>query len=393
MTVNVSEKIFTTSFFLIFGALLFTALVMYALMSTVTEYATSMGSTATIAGLVSGIYVFGGLCSRVYSGDALERVGWKKIALIFMSIHFLACLLYFMVSDVTTLIIIRFIHGVGFGASANAIVTIASAILPQKRFGEAFGYFMLGTTLAVGLGPYIGGFAYDNAGSAGCFLLASIFSAIALICMYFIDVKEHDPVHKSPDEEKESYSGIERVLEFKAIPVSLFTALTSLGYVSILSFYRLYAVEVDLVSIFSWFFIIYSICLVLTRPIAGKIQDRGGDLIVCVVGIVAQSIGLLLIALVPSTITVILCAVGTALGFGTLNSACTTIITRNSTQERRSYALSTFFIFCDATMGFGPALLGCFVSASTGYAPLYFISSIITILALPICLYALKKKD
>lgn len=390
MTVNESEKIFTTSFFLIFGALLFTALVMYALMSTVTEYATSMGSTATIAGLVSGIYVFGGLCSRVYSGDALERVGWKKIALVFMSIHFLACLLYFLVSDVTTLIIIRFIHGVGFGASANAIVTIASAILPQKRFGEAFGYFMLGTTLAVGLGPYIGGFAYDTAGSAGCFLLASIFAAIALICMYFIDVKEHDPVHNLSDE-KEPYSGIERVLEFKAIPVSLFTALTSLGYVSILSFYRLYAVEVDLVSIFSWFFIIYSICLVLTRPVAGKIQDRGGDLIVCVVGIVAQSIGLLLIAVFPSTITVILCAIGTALGFGTLNSACTTIITRNSTQERRSYALSTFFIFCDATMGFGPALLGCFVSSSTGYAPLYFISSIITILALPICLYALRK--
>ncbi len=390
MTSNESEKIFTKSFFLIFGALLFTALVMYALMSTVTEYATSMGSTATIAGLVSGIYVFGGLCSRVYSGDALERVGWKRIALVFMSIHFLACLLYFLVNDVTTLIIIRFIHGIGFGASANAIVTIASAILPQKRFGEAFGYFMLGTTLAVGLGPYIGGFAYDTAGSAGCFLLASAFSAIALICMYFIDVSQHDPVNDSSDTKRVSYSGIERILEFKAIPVSLFTALTSLGYVSILSFYRLYAVEVNLTSIFSWFFIIYSIILVLSRPVAGKIQDRGGDMIVCVVGIVAQSIGLLLIALVPSTVTVVLCALGTALGFGTLNSACTTIITRNSTQERRSYALSTFFIFCDATMGFGPALLGCFVSASTGYAPLYFISSIITILALPICLYALK---
>ena len=390
MTSNESERIFTTSFFLIFGALLFTALVMYALMSTVTEYATSMGSTATIAGLVSGIYVFGGLCSRVYSGDALERVGWKRIALIFMSVHFLACLLYFLVNDVTTLIVIRFIHGVGFGASANAIVTIASAILPQKRFGEAFGYFMLGTTLAVGLGPYIGGFAYDAAGSVGCFALASVFSAIALICMYFIDVSAFDPANNPSEAKTDSYSGIERILEFKAIPVSLFTALTSLGYVSILSFYRLYATEVDLTGIFSWFFIIYSIILVLSRPVAGRIQDRGGDLIVCVVGIVAQSVGLMLIAIIPSTITVVLCAIGTALGFGTLNSACTAIITRNSTQERRSYALSTFFIFCDATMGFGPALLGCFVSASTGYAPLYFISSIITILALPICLYALK---
>ena len=177
---------------------------------------------------------------------------------------------------------------------------------------------------------------------------------------------------------------------FTVIPVSFFTALTALGYVSILSFYRLYAVEVNLVDAFSWFFIIYSICLVLSRPVAGRIQDNGGDLIVCVVGIVAQSIGIFLIAFSPSYITVFICAVCLALGFGTLNSACTTIVTRNSPENRRSYALSTFFIFCDATMGFGPALLGFFVSPATGYAPLYLIASLITFFALPISIYALK---
>ena len=388
MAANESEKIFTKSFFLIFGALLFTALVMYALMSTVTEYATAMGSTATIAGLVSGIYVFGGLCSRIYSGDALERIGWRKIALVFMSIHFLACLLYFIVDNVTLLIIVRFVHGIGFGASANAIVTIASAILPKKRFSEAFGYFMLGTTIAVGLGPFIGGFLYDATGSTGCFIAASVFSALALIFIVLIDVDKYDVKDEIADEK--SYSGLERIIEYGAVPVSFFTALTSLGYVSILSFYRLYAVEVNLTAVFSWFFIIYSICLVITRPLAGRIQDNGGDLIVCVVGIIAQSIGLFLIAVMPSNLTVIICAVCAALGFGTLNSACTSIITRRTPEHRRSYALSTFFIFCDATMGFGPALLGLFVSASTGYAPVYIISSIITILALPICLYSLK---
>ena len=389
MSVEESEKIFTKSFFLIFGALLFTALVMYALMSTVTEYATAMGSTATIAGLVSGIYVFGGLCSRVYSGNALERIGWRKIALVFMSIHFLACLLYFIVDNVTLLIIVRFIHGIGFGASANAIVTVASAILPKKRFSEAFGYFMLGTTIAVGLGPFIGGILYDTVGSHGCFIAAGVFSALALIFMCMIDIDKYDTKAEVADDRE--YSGIEKVIEFGAVPVSFFTALTSLGYVSILSFYRLYAVEVNLTAVFSWFFIIYSVCLVLTRPLAGRIQDNGGDKIVCVVGIVAQSIGLMLIALVPSNVTVIICAVCAALGFGTLNSACTAIITRKTPEHRRSYALSTFFIFCDATIGFGPALLGLFVSPSTGYAPMYIISSIITFLALPFCLYSLRK--
>ena len=381
------DRIFTKSFFLVFGALLFTALVMYVLMSTVTEYATAMGSSAMIAGLVSGIYIFGGLCSRIYSGNALERIGWKKTALIFMSIHFISCLLYFLVSDVALLIIVRFIHGIGFGASANAIVTIASDVLPKKRFGEAFGYFMLATTLAVGLGPFIGGFAYDFTGSNGCFLLASIFSALSLISIYFVDVSAHDPGN-NPKAIQSSF-GIDKVFEVSAIPVSFFTALTSLGYISILSFNRLYAAEINLTSAFSWFFIIYCVILIVSRPIAGKVQDKGGDMIVCVTGIVAQAIGLFLIAVYPSTLTVIICAVCAALGFGTLNSACTTIVTRNVSENRRSYAVSTFFIFCDATMGFGPALLGIF--AVNGYAPVYLISSIITILALPICIFALRK--
>ena len=403
------DRIFTKDFFLIFGALLFSALVMYALMSTVTEYATALGSSATIAGLVSGIYIFGGLCSRIYSANALERRDWKKLAIIFLSIHFLACIFYFFANNVTLLLIVRFIHGLGFGASANAIVTIASAILPKKRFGEAFGYFMLGTTIAVGLGPYISGFFYDNWGAIGSFGLATTFSAIALVCIAILDINKYEVRHNAEVEnhiENESISLddnvsleekgkirsiIDKILEVPAIPVSLFTALTSLGYVSILSFYRLYAVETDLVSAFSLFFLVYSIVLVASRPIAGKIQDNYGDRIICFTGIIAQAIGLFLIAWMPSTITVLICAVCAALGFGTLNSACTAIVTRDTTVNRRPYAISTFYIFCDGTMGFGPALLGSFVSLSSGYAPVYFISSFITLLALPIAFFALKK--
>ncbi|MCI5737973.1 MAG: MFS transporter [Methanobrevibacter ruminantium] len=342
------DKIFTTDFFLIFGALLFSALVMYALMSTVTEYARSMGTSATIAGLVSGIYIFGGLCSRIYSANALEKRDWKKLAIVFLSIHFLACIFYFFANNVTLLLIVRFIHGLGFGASANAIVTIASAILPKKRFGEAFGYFMLGTTIAVGLGPYVSGFFYDNWGSFGSFSLATSFAFLGLLCILLLDISKYEIMHNSEientiEEDREELSleekgtfrsFIDKIFEIPAIPVSLFTGLTSLGYVSILSFYRLYAVEVDLVSAFSLFFIIYSIVLVASRPIAGRIQDNYGDRIVCFTGIIAQAIGLFLIAWMPSAITVFICAVCAALGFGTLNSACTAIVTRDTSANR-----------------------------------------------------------
>ena len=266
---------------------------------------------------------------------------------------------------------------------------------------------MLGTTIAVGLGPYISGFFYDNWGAVGSFGLATAFSFIALVCILILDVAKYEAKHNleiesnignefmeddvSIEEKGRFRSIIDKILEVPAIPVSLFTALTSLGYVSILSFYRLYAVEVDLVSAFSLFFLVYSIVLVASRPIAGKIQDNYGDRIICFTGIIAQAIGLFLVAWMPSTITVLICAVCAALGFGTLNSACTAIVTRDTTVNRRPYAISTFYIFCDGTMGFGPALLGSFVSASSGYAPVYFISSFITLLALPIAFFALKR--
>ncbi|MBP5700238.1 MAG: MFS transporter, partial [Methanobrevibacter sp.] len=271
-------------------------------------------------------------------------------------------------------------------------------------FGEAFGYFMLGTTIAVGLGPYISGFFYDNWGSIGSFSLATSFAFLGLLCIILLDISKYEIIHNSEiengivdeDEEAGEEKGtirrvIDKIFEIPAIPVSLFTGLTSLGYVSILSFYRLYAVEVDLVGAFSLFFIIYSIVLVASRPIAGRIQDNYGDRIICFTGIIAQAIGLFLVAWMPSALTVFICAVCAALGFGTLNSACTAIVTRDTLPNRRPYAISTFFIFCDGTMGFGPALLGSFVSATSGYAPVYFISSFITLLALPIAFFALKK--
>ena len=112
---------------------------------------------------------------------------------------------------------------------------------------------MLGTTIAVGLGPYISGFFYDNWGAVGSFGLATTFSAIALVCIVILDINKYEVRHNaevenhieneslslddnvSLDEKGKIRSIIDKILEVPAIPVSLFTALTSLGYVSILS--------------------------------------------------------------------------------------------------------------------------------------------------------------
>ena len=133
------ERILTKNFVCAFVAQLSLALVMYTLMSTITEYVSAAGAAAGIAGLVSGIYVVGGLFSRMCSGSLMERFGWKKIAMVFGFIHLLGSSLYFLTDGIVSLLIIRFIHGIGFGATMNAVMITAMAGMPKSRYGEATG--------------------------------------------------------------------------------------------------------------------------------------------------------------------------------------------------------------------------------------------------------------
>ena len=388
--------IFTKKFFLAFLSLLTQAIVMYILMTTISEYATTLGATAVLAGFVSGIYIFGALCSRFYSGHALETVGWKKMAVWSSALHCVACGGYFFADSVPLLLLVRFIHGLGFGAASNSVATIARAILPKDRFAEGCGYLMLSTTLAVGLGPFIGGSVYNLFGPRGCFGAAMLMGFFSFLFICFVDVQALDPATKHETKqdlsEQAKAVGVKRYLEPKALPISIVAALSVLGYVGIVAFGRLFAMRENLMSSFSYFFLIYAAVLVFSRPLAGKIQDRFGSRVVCYPALLAQTIGLILISFWPSGVSVILCAIGCALGYGTLISAGSAVACRSTSMERMSYAISTYYMCCDLAIGFGPALLGGLVSAHSGYTMMYFVSALITFSALPVCVYALRQK-
>ena len=206
---GVKEIILTKNFCFCFLSLFSISMVMYMLLATVTQYVTEFGATAATAGMVSGMYVFGGMFSRLASGKSLERFDWKRMALLAAGVHFAACCFYPFVRDLPLLILVRFIHGVGFGLASSAIATIGMSILPRSRFGEAGGYFMMGTTLSVGIGPLVGGAIYDRLGAGGCFAGAMVMSFLAGLFLLFVDlsgVEEAKPVRRARTETGERRS-------------------------------------------------------------------------------------------------------------------------------------------------------------------------------------------
>ncbi len=377
------ERIVTKNFIFAFLALFFVSNIMYMLMTTMTEYSTGFGAGTMLAGLVTGMYTIGGIFSRLYAAGGSMRLGWRRFATIFLIIHLGACACYFLANNIALLIIIRFIHGIGFGGAANIIMTIGMSLLPKSRYGEASGYFMLAPTLAIASGPYLGGFVYDNFGPYGCFVMTMVLAVLMLIFVCILDLKDVDPGPHKREEDPNAPKGLNRIFEVKAIPISICMFMFAFGYVAVMSFYRLYSVEVNLERPFSYFFLMYAAVLLVMRPIAGRIQDRIGDNPVVYVGIVAQAIGLVLIAWHPSILTIVLCAIGNGLGYGTLNSAFNSIACRNAGEARRSYAVSTFWVFCDGGMGLGPIILGG-VAGIAGYHIMYYVAAVVTVVAFPI---------
>lgn len=393
------EPILTKNFVFVFMAQLCCALVMYMLITTIGEYVTAFGATTTIAGVVSGIYVFGGLISRICSGKLLNRFSWKKVALAFLGLHFVAACGYFLAKNIVLLIIIRFVHGLGFGAAANAIMVVGMSSLPKSRYGEATGYFMLSTSLEVALGPFLGGLVYDHFGGTGSFISACILSLLCLVFMAFADTKEVEQQKTNPQSAEEvseenphsAPHGIYAVIEPKAVPLSLCILFLSFGYASLLWFYRLYAASEKLTKEFSPFFLIYAAVLLASRLVSGKIQDKFGDDVVCYPSFVIQTIGLILLAFKPCLATVIICAAAGALGYGTMNSCLNAILNRSIMNERRPFATTTYWACCDFGVGVGPVLLGAIITAS-GYHTMYYVAAALSFVAFPVYFFATRRR-
>jgi len=376
------EKIFTKNFCFVFLAMFFSGMVMYLLMTIMVGYAQNMGASVTTAGLLSGIYVVGALCSRFFSGRIMEQLGWKRAATVFLALHLAASAGYFLDAGIVFLLLIRFIHGVGFGTGINATISIGMSILPRKRYAEASGYLMMAPSLAIGIGPFMGGWLYDLTPNA-CFIMATLFAALTLLFIMLVDASSFDPGPQRSKPKDMRPRGISAYLEFSAMPLAFCIFTAAVGYSSIMAFYRVYAEEMNLITQFTYFFPIYAVILAAARPCAGKLQDRFGDDIICTVGFLAQITGLSSLALFPCLTTIILCAIGCALGFGTLSSCCNAIVCRDAPQGRRSYSVTTFWLFCDAGMGAGPLLLGA-VASATSYTAMYLFSALVTAISLPI---------
>lgn len=384
------EKLWTKEFIITSLINFLSTTVFYLLIVIVGVYAKEIYHASTSqAGLATGIFIIGTLIGRLFIGRSIETLGNKKTLFIGTLFFALSTLLYFIQLNIVLFLLVRFIHGVTMGIVGTATGTVIALIIPPKRKGEGIGYYSLSSTLATAIGPFIGILLSEHLNYSSVFTLCFALGLISFITAFIIKV----PEVTRKTENKTKGIKLSNFIEPVAMPISFIMFVSALCYSGVLSFISFYAREVNLVEAASFFFLVYSIAILFSRPFTGRLLDLKGANYVMYPGFILFAIGLIVLSMAENSITLLLAGVLIGLGYGNIQSCTQAIAIKLTPVHRMGLATSTFFIFLDGGLGFGPYLLGYIVPLTT-YSKLYFLLSFVVLFTifLYFMLYARKEK-
>ncbi|CAM3913761.1 MFS transporter [Lederbergia lenta] len=364
------QPLWTKNFMGVSMSNFFLFLTFYLLMVTLPIYTMEQlnGSAAEI-GLVVTIFLIGAIIVRPFSGIWIVHIGERKMLTISLTLILISSVLYCFSNSLITLLIFRFIHGLGFGMATTATNTLVAKLIPDNRRGEGMGYYATFMNLAMVLGPFIGLTLVQYISFTMIFIICTIFGVLSILFLSLISMKQIEA--QSITKPKMQFT-FKQLIYKKAVPISIVAGTLAIGYASILSFVSVYAAELNLISAASYFFVVYAVFLLASRPFTGKWFDQYGENVIIYPAILLFGIGVLLLSQAQGTFVFLLSGAVIGIGFGTITSALQTIAIRTASQHSIGMATSTYFTFFDTGIGFGSFILGT-IAVSMGYSKLYFI--------------------
>ncbi|WP_044747541.1 MFS transporter [Bacillus alveayuensis] len=375
------EKLWTKNFMNISICNFFLFINYYYLLVTLPIFVIQdLKSSEALAGLIAMVYLFAAIISRPFVDQFMKKIGKRKMLVISLIIFVIASVSYLFVRSIVLLLIIRFLHGIGFGIATTTTGAIVADIVPDSRKGEGMGYFILSSNFAMVVGPFLGLSSYDHWGSFAMLAIALICSVGALFTGGIINLHETKSL-RSKKELFQIHFNLEKLLEVSVFPIALNAAFLAFAYSTVLSFVSVYAERLQLGASSNLFFVVYAIILLISRPFTGRWFDKFGANVIVIPSIISFALGLFILSMAHTSFVYLLSALLIGLGWGTLFPSFQTMAIQVVSPSRRASALSTFLSIFDIGIGVGSFLTGAVVSF-IGFQSLYFYSSFYVLVGL-----------
>ncbi|MCM3014327.1 MFS transporter [Bacillus subtilis] len=369
-----AAKMWSISFIIVMLSNAFLFMVFEMLLPTLPLFVTAIGGGAKQVGLVTGIFMISAIAIRPFAGVLAQRFNKKNLLIFGIVISACSTGAYYLASDVSVLLLIRLIHGTGFGLATTYFATIAAEIIPKERRGEGIGYFGVGETIAVSVGPMIGISALELYDFERLFLGGM---SILLLAVLMAALVRRRPEAKDTGEKGRIKI---KVLERRVLFPSFLIFLVGIAASGIMSFFALYAIEKGFRSVGMFFFLIAAASFFI-RLISGKIFDRFGAAAILIPASIFSIAGLSILYIAQTNAMFFTAAICYGFGFGSIFPAIQTWCINLVEEHEHEDAMGTFFNFFDMGIGGGSLLLGV-VATIYSYRELYIASILVYLLFL-----------
>ncbi|WP_340398352.1 MFS transporter [Paenibacillus sp. FSL H8-0079] len=383
---QLNTRLWTKEFISLSAINFFMTLIFFLLNATITLYAIKeFNATSSQAGIIAGVFIIGSLMGRLLTGRLVKS---KKILITGLLFFIFTTLLYLIHYNIYFLILSRFLNGLTVGIAQTVVGTVVVMTLPASRKGEGISYFAISTALATGLGPFIGMYMSQNSNFNMIYYLCLLLGLINFMIAMFMKI----PVANNTEAKKGKGLQLADFIEVKVLPIAIIAFLMSFCFSGIISYLNVYALELNLVEAASFFFMVYTIFVLISRPFTGRMVDKKGANIIMYPAFVFFGAGLLLLSSVTSGVTLLLAAALIALGFGNISSISQAVSISLAEPHRVGVATATFFIFIDLGNGFGPSVIGMIIPY-TGYDGLYTVLGLIVLSTLVFYYFLYGRKE
>ncbi|MDD9206615.1 MFS transporter [Georgenia sp. 10Sc9-8] len=334
-------------------------IIFYLLMTTMAVYAAQQfGVSATAAGLASSMFIIGAVGARVTAGPLVQATGPRRALLWSLVVFVAMSLAYLPAGNLALVLAVRFLHGLAFGIASTAATTLAQSVIPPVRRGEGTGYFTLGAPFAAGAGPVLALWLIDRWDYPALFLTCAAVSTVAWLVAVFIRPTAA-PAGRRPGRLR-----WQEVVHPDVLPLATFMLLTGVASSSVLTYTHPHAESLGIADAAGTFFVVYSLTVLGTRLVAGRVQDRRGDNTVMYPAIALYAVGMVSLAQADSTLGMALAGGLVGAGFGTLMPTAQAAVVRIADGNRVGTAVATYYLFLDIGTGVGPIVLGLVIGAA-----------------------------
>ena len=330
----------------------------------VSKYAMSIGATMATAGTIVGLMSLAAMFARPFAGLSSDRINKKLIIAVTGAVTGVCMYLYSASKSVEMMAAVRFVHGISFSFSTVALLAFNTMFIPKDKIGEGIGWSVVTTTLATAMGPNLGLWLVDHFGYKACFAAAAIGTIIPNLCFLVVPNRQEPHVPG-----KTAKFNVNDFISLQIFPFALLTGLFSCCNGIVNSFLALLGDERGIKGV-GVFFTAYSVILIVTRPITGKLYDQKGIKFIMYPSVALAALSMLLLGKATSTWIVLLAGVLKALGQGTGAPSIQAHCLKKLGRDKAGVVSSTCYMGNDIGNTVGPAI-GGLIASRAGYGSMF----------------------